>query len=157
MEYQRVIIPFSNDFERVDQPLAERLLADAIQVDRSHVGRVRVRLRFVFQVRGAIGPEGYGIVPGADLLEQERLRILFRIPRTSQVDDGPGADFLFEPGNVALVHLVERRAPERAPPRDGAAVVRPVAAKVSEVGNGFKMDVSRTHLSALDGNDHRGA
>jgi hypothetical protein len=81
-------------------------------------------------------------VPGADLLEQETLSVLFRVLPTSQVDDGPGADFRFEPGNVAVVHLVERRAPEQAPPRDGAAVVRPVAAKVSEVENGFKMDVS---------------
>jgi hypothetical protein len=79
---------------------------------------------------------------------QEELRIPFRVPRPSQIDDGPGADFLLEPGNVALVHLVECRAPEQAPPRDGAAVVRPVAAKVSEVGNG---------LSGLDGNDHLGA
>ena len=53
-----------------------------------------------------------------------------------------GADFLFEPDNVAFVHLVERRAPEQASPRDGAAVVRPVAAKISEVGNGLEIDVS---------------
>src|SRR5712691_5764876 len=141
MEYQRVTIPFSDDFERVDKPLAERLLVDAIQVDRSHVGRVRVSLPFVFHVREAIGPEGYGMVPGADLLEQDRLRILLGIPRTSQVDDRTGADLLFEPDNVAFVHLVERRAPEQASPRDGAAVVRPVAAKISEVGNGFKADM----------------
>jgi hypothetical protein len=30
----------------------------------------------------------------------------------------------------------------RPPPRDGAAVVRAVAAKVPEVGNGFEMNVS---------------
>ena len=35
MEYQRVILPFSDDFESVDKPLAERLLADSIQVDLS--------------------------------------------------------------------------------------------------------------------------
>src|SRR5215831_14990606 len=147
MEYQRVILPFSDDFESVDQPLAERLLADSIQVDLSHGGRVRLSLRFVLQVSGAIGPERYGVVPGADLLEQERLQILFRVPRTSQGDDGPGADFLVEPGNVALVHLVERRASKHAPPRDGAAVVRPVGAKVSEVGNGFEMDVPWIRLA----------
>src|SRR5262245_66541517 len=97
MEYQRVIILFSDDFESVNQPLAERLLADAIQVDRSHVGRVRVSLRFVLQVSGAIGPDRYGVVPGADLLEQERRRILFRVPRSPRADDGPRADALVQP------------------------------------------------------------
>lgn len=56
---------------------------------------------------------------------------------------------MFEPGNFALVHLLEGRAPEQAPPRDGATVVRPVAAKVPEVGNGFKMDVSGMWLAHL--------
>src|SRR5215471_9345310 len=45
MEYQRVILRFSDDFESVDKPLAERRLADSIQVDLSHAGRVRVGLR----------------------------------------------------------------------------------------------------------------
>src|SRR5262245_22972533 len=135
MEYKRVIVSVGDYFESVDKPLAERLLADSIQVDLSHVGRVRVGLRIVFPVRGAHGPcrgawerpgaERCGIVPGADLPEQVNLS--FRVPRTSQVDDGPRADVLFEPGNVGVVHLVERRASKHAPPRDGAAVLRLVA------------------------------
>src|SRR5262249_42003451 len=81
----------------------------------------------------------------ADLPEQVNLP--FRVPRTSQVDDGPRADVLFEPGNVGVVHLVERRASKQPPPRDGAAVVRPVAAKVSEVGDRFEMDVPWIRLA----------
>src|SRR5262249_42489492 len=155
MEYERVILAFGDDFESVDKPLAERLLADSIQVDLSHAGRVRVGLRIVFPARGAHGlcrgawerpcAERCGIVSGADLPEQVNLS--FRAPRTSQVDDGPRTDVLFEPGNVGVVHLVERRASKHAPPCDGAAVVRPVAAKVSEVGDGFEMDVPWIRLA----------
>src|SRR5262245_28015227 len=82
-------IPFCDDFEGVDKSLAERLLADATEVDLSHVGRVPVSPRFVFRVRGTVGPEKYGIVPDADLLEQDDLRILCRVLRASQVDDSP--------------------------------------------------------------------
>jgi hypothetical protein len=112
MEDQRVIVPFSDDFERLDQRRAERLLADAMEVDLAHVGRVR--LRFVRGVRPGPGAERHGMVPRADRREPDRRRILRRVPGTSQVDDGPGADVLFEPGHLAVVHLVERRAPEQA-------------------------------------------
>jgi len=120
----------------------------SIQVDLSHVGRVPVSRRFGPRQGPWPGPgaEWDGIVPGPDRFEEEDL--LFGILRASQVDDRPGADVSLEPGHVARVDLVPRRAPEQAPPRDGAVVARPVAAKVSEVGNRFEQNVSHSRRTS---------
>src|SRR6266849_1974909 len=149
MEYQRVIVPVGNQLQRVHQPLAEFRLADAVQIKLPQIGRTAEQLRFLLYVVTRSRAEGYVVIPRAHFTEEVDFPLLGQLSRSPKVDDRPGADVLFEPGNIRSAHGLQLRTSEEPPPCHGASVPRPVSAEVSEIGHGFKIDVSWIRLVHL--------
>src|SRR4030095_8350271 len=144
-----VIVSVGNQLQGAHQPLAEFRPADAVEIELSQIGRIAEQLRFLLQVLRRIRSEGDVVIPRAHFTEDADLPLLGQLSRSPKVYDRPGADVLFERGNIRSAHGMQLRTSEKPPPCHGAPAPRPVSAEASEIGHGFKIDVPWIRLVHL--------